>query len=421
MIPCAKSEAMLFNTTPTQITIDSARYVDYYPIAKVTENAEFVIKSQNYLDLNDTIVTIKMHVIKNNEGNDLEENDEVSIVNNILSSLFSDITVYVNGKQVENTNGLYPYKSIMTTLLNYNADSANSHLAACGFVSDAAGVMNAKENIGYLKRKKMCANSRKIDLSGPLFLDLFTQSKLILPETEIKLKFTIATKNFILKHALIKGYPKICIDDMTIYVRNVRLSQATVIGHEIGLNSNNALYQIQKTHMKYFNISKGSSSFTQDNLFANNIPKFLVFGMVKNSSFNGNKSENPFNFEHFNVNFVGLYKDGECVPSRELTPDFKNGICTREYISLMSSVGVYGKNIATSISLEEYKNNGYVLFGFNLSPDLDYSAMCKQVNKFGSLRLELRFEEALTASINIVMMAIFDGEIQITKMGNVLL
>jgi len=208
---------------------------------------------------------------------------------------------------------------------------------------------------------------------------------------------------------------------MTIFIRNAKLSSAAMLGHNIGLNSYNAIYPIQQTLMKYFAIPRGSEAYTMDNLFNSRIPKMLVFGMVDANAYNGHKDSNPFNFKHNDTNFIGLYKDGECVPGRELTPDFSNGLCVREYLTLMSSVGIYGKNLSNSISFEDYKRDGYVLFAFNLTPDLETTSVCKQANNVGSMRLDLRFAKPLPNAINVVMMGIFDGEIQITKTGNVLI
>ena len=56
----------------------------------------------------------------------------------------------------------------------------------------------------------------------------------------------------------------------------------------------------------------------------------LVIGMVEN------KTKNPFNFKHFDVDYLSLYVDGKQVPSKQLTPDFTNELCTRSYASIPS-------------------------------------------------------------------------------------
>jgi hypothetical protein len=38
----------------------------------------------------------------------------------------------------------------------------------------------------------------------------------------------------------------------------------------------------------------------------------------------------------------------------------------------------------------------------------------------GNLRLDLKFEEALEAAINVIVMAVFDGKVEITQHRNVL-
>jgi len=58
--------------------------------------------------------------------------------------------------------------------------------------------------------------------------------------------------------------------------------------------------------------------------------------------------------------------------------------------------------------------NGYTLFAFNLTPDL--SANCAghwNLVKYGSLRLEVRFEKALSVPINCLIYAEFDNVLEI--------
>ena len=64
-------------------------------------------------------------------------------------------------------------------------------------------------------------------------------------------------------------------------------------------------------------------------------------------------------------------------------------------------------------------NNGFTLFAFDLTPDLDKGGYFHLV-KQGNLRLELHFKTALTAIINVVVYAEFDNVIKIDKARNVL-
>ena len=70
------------------------------------------------------------------------------------------------------------------------------------------------------------------------------------------------------------------------------------------------------------------------------------------------------------------------------------------------------------ISYSDYAN-GFSLWGFDLSPDLNDGSHFN-VTKHGNLRLELRFKEALTVTINVIVYAEFDNVIEIDSSRNVL-
>ena len=59
-------------------------------------------------------------------------------------------------------------------------------------------------------------------------------------------------------------------------------------------------------------------SANQENLFLGQLPKRVVIGLVNNIAFSGNEAENPFNFKHFDIDFLALYVDGLQVPSNPL-------------------------------------------------------------------------------------------------------
>jgi hypothetical protein len=255
---------------------------------------------------------------------------------------------------------------------------------------------------------------------GPLFLDMMGQSRYLLPKVTMNIRLTRKSDQFALMFfkAANQGDVSIKIHEATLYVRHVQVNPAVQIGHEIGLKTQNAHYPLQKTVMRHHNIPAGSSSISLENLFQGKIPKFLTFGLVDGKAFAGDYTKNPFNFQHFNVNRLALYANGVALPYKEFHPDFENGNCVREFLALYQSMEMFGKNQSFEITYEEFQKGGYNLFCFNLTPDLSMNS--GQQQKIGNLRLEMGFAKPLVDAINIVIYAIFDSEIQITKAGEVL-
>ena len=170
--------------------------------------------------------------------------------------------------------------------------------------------------------------------------------------------------------------------------------------------------------MMSYTIPQGDLSHTKENMFHGLLPKFIIFGMVENKAFNGDVRSNPFHFNHFDVNHVALYREGESVPGRPLTPNFDEKMFTRTYMNLIESLELYNRNEDCDITLQDFAN-GNSLFAFNLTPDMTMSGHA-QPYRDGNLRLELKFSKPLPASINVVVMAVFDGKVEVTSQRNVL-
>ena len=99
---------------------------------------------------------------------------------------------------------------------------------------------------------------------------------------------------------------KIVIEDVTLYVRKVKVASSVITCHEIGLTKHNATYPLQRCEIISYAIPQGSLLYDKDNLFRSQMPKMLVFGLVSNTAFGGAYDKSPFNFQHFDTNVVAL-------------------------------------------------------------------------------------------------------------------
>jgi hypothetical protein len=138
-------------------------------------------------------------------------------------------------------------------------------------------------------------------------------------------------------------------------------------------------------------------------------------GFVKEKAYAGKYEEEPFNFEHFNLSSLGLFRNGQSLPFREMySPNFKDGLYTRDYvISMIQNTEHLDRNINNGINMDMFANGGYALYTFNLTPD--FSINQSQIPRDGNLRLDVKFAAPTPESINVIVYGLFDGEIQISK------
>lgn len=409
MTACGKSELCIFDKAPAQVVIDSAVFADVHPttlIEGTAQNIEFVVSGSpnEYLDLNDTFLHVTLRV-KNKGGTELGADVDVVPANYLLNALFSDITLSLNDTVIEGGSRLYPYKSTIESVFNFSEDSKKIQLLPSGFSDDTA------------IRKAWIAKSRVLELCGPLRLDFFNQPKYLIPDISVRLQLQRAKDNFCLQiGGSAANQPIIEMRSAVLYVRRVKVNPAVALGHQMGIMKQNAIYPITKTQLISYTIAKGSMSYFKDNIFSSmRLPKLVVVAFVGAKAFTGDYKSDAFNFNHFSVNSVGLFRDGQAVPYRHIyEPDFDAQRYTRDYLmAMIQNTEQLNTNLNNGVSMDQYANGGYCFFTFNLTPDFCMSQA--QQPRDGNLRLDVKFGKQLAESINVIVYGLFDSEIQITK------
>ena len=155
---CDKGEVELFSIRSTQLILEKGRWIDYHAVSSV-ENDDGPITfltagTEDYIDLSKTFLEMELKVTNSN-GTALSGNGQLSVapVNNFLHSLFKQIDIYLNGKQVTPAMGTYHYRAYLETLLNYDVSAKQSQLTSVLYYRDTPGHMEAA---GRLLTNKNC-------------------------------------------------------------------------------------------------------------------------------------------------------------------------------------------------------------------------------------------------------------------------
>ncbi|KMQ82657.1 hypothetical protein RF55_22253 [Lasius niger] len=142
---CAKSELELFTLPPTQTVIERRQWVEFHPLANVSDGSpvEFNVSGSGdeYLDLSQTQLYVKVKILKS-DGKPLTAEDKVGPVNLLLHSLWSQVDISLNERLISSSNNTYPYRAMLETLLNHGYDTKTSQLSSELFFKDTAGLMN---------------------------------------------------------------------------------------------------------------------------------------------------------------------------------------------------------------------------------------------------------------------------------------
>ena len=165
---------------------------------------------------------------------------------------------------------------------------------------------------------------------------------------------------------------KLHILEASLRNRKAKINPGILLAHAKALSRRAAKYELTTVEVKTFTLHTGVFGETLDNIILGQIPKRIIIGLVSNKAYNGDKKVNPFNFYHYNLNYLALYIDGVQIPSKAITPNYPDNYIDA-YHTLFSGSGVHFSNEGNCISRESYVM-GQTLYVFDLTPDM--SANC---------------------------------------------
>lgn len=421
---CTKSELDLFSVPATQTSVETGMYVDYHPVSSITGGApiEFDVNAtgDDYLDLANSLLHVRAKIVKAN-GDNLEVANTVGPVNNFLHSLFSQVDISLNGTLITSSTNTYAYRAYIETLLSYGSDAKSSQLTSALFYKDEAGKMDKSnplaenavdKNSGLTKRQAFSATSREIDMIGRIHSDIFFQERYMLNEVNVRIKLIRSNDAFCLMSTGADQF-KVVVTFASLLIRKVKISPSVYLAHAKTLETGTAKYPIRRVICKPFTVPAGYLDASHEKLFSGQLPVRLIIGLVDNRAYNGDRERNPFNFQHFSLTEIGVYLDGQLHGLKPLKLNFASGRYVAAYASLFGGTNKINRDEGNDISRSDYAN-GYALFAYDLTPDLaedDHVNLTRQ----GTVRLDLKFGEALPHTLTVICYAEFQNVIEVDR------
>lgn len=311
---CMKSELDIFELPLTQTTIENSQWVHHRPFSALSDSGplEFVVSgSDMYLDLSHTMLSLRVELSTVEGANAEIQAHNPGVVNNFLHSLFNQVDVFLNGKLVSPSSNAYPYRAYIENLLNYGSDAQKSHLTSVLWFRDTSNKMDdlGNGNLGLVERRKYIKKTKTTDLLGHIHADVFNQNKYIISNTELRVRLVRSQENFIFLSEHADSF-HIKIIDAALLVRRVQISPGVLLANAKALTQTSAKYPLTRVEVKTFSLHTGIHGEMMDNVILGQLPKRIVLGFVNNKAYNGDKSLNPFNFQHYNINYLSLFLDG---------------------------------------------------------------------------------------------------------------
>lgn len=425
------SSLSLFSVPPYQSAVERMYYQEVRSNSQLTGNIidmEITGKhGMEYVDLKRSKLYVKAKIMKA-DGKDLAADEYVGPINLFLQTMFSQVEVTMQGKLVSSTTSHYPYKAMIQTLLSYGSGAKTSQLTSQLWVKDIPGHLddndvNGGSNSALNERSVYFAQSKTADMEGPLYHDVFNMDRLILNQVAINVRLTKARPEFCLMTAQTSPDYKVVIEDIVLKACKVQINPAVIYGHAEIMKTVNAKYPFTKTEVKQIAVAKGTVNFAQDQLFQNIRPNRVVVAFVNATGAAGDYTKNPFNFEHFLLNQIGLFVDNVPVSGNVMRLNF-NSASGRTIIPAFNNMFEVSEKWLHDSGNQLDRNDfagGYALYCFEIEPNFGNDGSYLSLLKQGNVRLEVQFSSALPHATSCIVYAEYPGYFEINAARDIIL
>jgi hypothetical protein len=420
---CMLAELDIFEPPLVQTSVLNSDWINFLPVHAVTKGSPitFLVPSQGsaYIDLTKTLLYVRMKVKNATTGAALGKDAKVSLVNYPLAALFSNISIDFNGVNVASSNNMAHYRSYFETLINYNSSAKDSHLTSALFIQDTPGRFNDLTSEPNKQRAAFIQESKELELFGKMHSDILNINKYMLNGIDIKITLTRNSDALVtLSEDTLKAEVEIL--ESILYIRKIDVSPSILVAHAKILEGAVAKYPYKRVEMVNYTLSSGIFSKSIDNLCHNRIPDRIIFGLTTNSSFSGNVTESPFNFEHFDCNNVALSVNGGLIGGSPFKPNYAESKHIRPFLFSFFGNSLYLSDDGWCVGRQDYPS-GFCLYSYDTSVDMGASESYMGVQRQGSLRLDLGFAKALTSVVNLIVLFEVSDVLEIDRNRNVLI
>ena len=348
------------------------------------------------------------------------ESPDLTIVNNILHSMFSQVDILINEALQSRTTNLYQYQAYLMNLLNYSREAKKSWGRAIGFAMDTTAKFDSlhDQNAGGYARRARIYNGRTDTVTGTLFIPVMQDRALLPTGTKVTLSLTKGPVEFLLKHKNPAKEYRINILNAQIQVKRVtpddfyfaKINQqlARPVGGFINLDYVHPCYKTLQPLGKreyIFEILNGK------------VPNELVIAFIEDDAYNGHNTMNPFNFKHHDLQSIQVQVDDELYPTDALKMDYAENSYEQAYDHLYRNMGQYGKQTTCGLRYGDMVG-GSCIYVFNLRPnDTDFGSS-QPPGRTGVVSLKLRFANVVDTTINAIVLRAYNSQIYIDQRRN---
>ena len=373
---------------------------------------------KHFIDLNTLTWNGKIRVINKKDPNspvitaNQTKDITCSVVNNFIHSTVSKITYQLNDFQMgDSAPKSYSYRAYMDNLLSFSKGAKEQSLKYHGFEQDTPGrfedvnkLQASNMNNGFKKRSELFCTANYFHFSVKLRIDLANIDQFLQPGVQLRFEIERNSDAFALLSDVGDDVTfEFEMKDSTIEFDKMIPTPDYLNHFEKNILQEPLVYSYDKSQIHYFPYPANVNDLSIYSMFhTDNLPSYLVFGLVDNDAFDGSLSKNPYNFQHFDLKEFYLLVNGNSVPTQPVKLDITSMDYHHTYVNeFLDKLKLKNSNDSIGISADEWIRGSFFWIA-----DLNVDKCCnfhEHNSKGGTIHLKLQTKTALPKTTRLIV------------------
>ena len=403
-------------TFPIDVSVDRKQWVTLYPSNHDTSYlkdsfVEFVIDSEPacFIDFNSFNIEYNLQVIKASDGGEVGADQEVVLTNGLIHALTTSRKLFLNNELVE-----ADYESNYTQYVNYLTTQDSYYTAQegtpMGYFIESAPMSSSVTKDEFPDRdykmeyRMKFAAQQNIQLYGPLNLDIGKSKMLMVDRIAARLHLELAdASQLIIKASDLAENYKIKIFSVKLHFKRITPAQNAYLELNTTLLSDNLEYNFERNLVYKTTVGVNQRQVFLSQIFGSLIPNKLHIIMVNQQASIGNDKLNSHYLHHFNLDNIRVTTNGLSVLDSEIS-------FTNKYASLFKRTIDALQSKSHSINYDNF-DNGYTIISVDCQNSDTNTVM--HLERRGKLEIQMRFSQPLDDAINIIIIGVSNGTVEI--------
>ena len=408
-------------TYPIDVSTERKSWVTLYPTNHDSNFlkdsfVEFAIDSEPecFIDYSSFNIEFNLRLLKEN-GDALARDSSVIFTNGLMHALISSRKLFLNSQLVE-SDYQSNYTQYVHTITSKDDEYIKNQGVAIGHFPEQKIINSTPDKVTfasqdvYVPVRQAFARQENIQLYGSLNLSVGKSDMLMIDRISARLNLELAkTNQLILKASDDEDDYKIKIFSVKLHFKRITPVSKAYLEFNKSLLAKNIQYNFERLIQYEFSVGPNQRQIFLSQPFGSLIPSKMYILMVSQSACIGDVNKNGLYFDHFKLDDLKITANGLSVMEFEL--NFPN-----KYTSLYTRI-IDSMNSDRHLISHSKFGSGMTIITADCKDSENNSFM--QIEKHGYLEIHARFSVPLPEPINVIIIGVTSGSIEVDYDGRV--